>query len=76
MSWLLVLNAQVLTHISPCSLQGAVSVFYDAAVIAAAAFQKACSLVEVDPASYTDHMQDVGTWYDVFDVDQEEVDGA
>lgn len=58
------------------SLQGAVSTFYEAAVIAAAAFQKACSLVEVDPASYTEQLQDVSSWYDVFDVDREEVEGA
>jgi hypothetical protein len=52
-----------------------VSVFYDAATLAAGAFQQACNMVDVDPASFTDQLQPNGTWYDVFDVDPEEVSG-
>lgn len=52
------------------------SVFYDATTLAAGAFQKACNMVDVDPASFTDQLQVNGTWYDVFDVDPEEVTGA
>lgn len=50
--------------------------FYDAATLAAAAFQKACNLVEVDPASYTAQFNASRTWYDAFDVDPDEVSDA
>lgn len=57
-------------------LYGSVCTFYDAATLAAGAFQKACNLVEVDPTSYTEALAISRSWYDAFDVEKEEVDEA
>jgi len=62
--------------LSVVSLYGAVCTFHDAATLAAAAFQKACNLVEVDPSTYTAKYNTSRAWYDAFDVDPEEVDEA
>lgn len=61
--------------LSSSSLYGAVCTFYDAAVLAAGAFQKACNLVEVDPVSFVDQLDTSYSWYDAFDVDPEEING-
>lgn len=66
----------VLTFVFMHSLYGAVCTFYDAAVLAAGAFQKACNLVEVDPFSFADQLDTSHTWFDAFDVDPEEVEGT
>ena len=58
------------------SLYGAVCVCCDAATLAATAFQKACNLVDIDPASFLQGPNVSRTWYDAFGVDPEEVDGG
>lgn len=62
------------------SLYGAVCTFYDAPILAACAFARACEAVEVDPARFSPRPRPDGkgpkAWYDVFGVDEDEIEEA